>query len=394
MDNATEPTYGNYTVVYDHYTAIPMQEGYIITDAPSLVTSSDGALLCSVPMIIKGTPASPVEPLHFFRSEDAGRTWTKLPATSVFCCGTLLRRGQTLYFIGAGPVHRQDSNLQIIRSADDGLTWSEPVTLFEGPFYNPATGYAMRDGHVYWCADTGRDMTYVIAGDLSCELTDPDAWRISDGLPIPPVPPALTRGAGRGKILEGNVVDVHGRLQVSWRYMIDERDTVGVGVICDVVDDGRTLDYRFRQFHPLPGAQNQFHIIYDDVSSLYWMTANPTTHAQEQNPAFNAELERNPRYAGPPGKERRILALYCSFDALNWLPAGYVIVWPLVRQASNYCGLLIDGDDLLVASRTSRHGRTQHDNDLTALHRVPNFRARAAMLHPGEEILRPEAGAR
>ncbi len=67
----------------------------------------------------------------------------------------------------------------------------------------------MRDGQLYWCCDTGRDTTYVIAGDLDGDLTDPAAWRISDGLPVPP---SLTRGRGRNRILEGNVVDVNGRL--------------------------------------------------------------------------------------------------------------------------------------------------------------------------------------
>ena len=380
-----EPTYGDYTVIYDHYAEIPMADGHILTDAPSLIRTTDGALLCSVPLMIRGTPKEPVGPLLFFRSEDDGRTWTKLPAESIFCAGTLFRHDQSLYFLGTGPVHRSDSNMQIIRSDDEGRSWSDPVTLFEGPFYNPACAYVKRDGQFYWCCDTRRDTTYVIAGDLSRDLTDPDSWRISDGLPIPPLPPSLTRGRGNARILEGNVVDVNGRLQISWRYMIDMRDTVGIGVICDMEDDGQQLDYRFRMFHALPGAQNQFHIVHDDVTGLYWMNATLPTRSQDQDPEFNEFLRKNPHYGGPPGRERRILALFCSFDALNWLPAGYLVVWPQVRQSSNYCGLLIDGDDLLVAARTSRQSRCQHDNDLTTFHRVRNFRERAAFLLPGNE---------
>ena len=380
-----EPTLGNCTVVFDHYAEIPMQEGYIFTDAPSLVRTTDGALLCSVPLMLRGTPKESIGPLLFFRSKDDGRTWTKLSAESIFCAGTLFKHGESLYFLGTGPEHRSNSSVHIVRSDDGGRTWTKPALLFDGEFYNPATSYVMRDGHFYWCCDTGRDTTYVIAGDLSRDLTDKSAWRISEGLPIPKVPPSLTRGGGNGRILEGNVVDVNGRLQVSWRYLIDGRDTVGIGVICDLDDDGERLDYRFRMFHALPGAQNQFHIVHDDVSGLYWMTASLPTRSQDQDPEFNSKLKRNPRYSGPPGKERRILALFCSFDALNWLPAGYVVVWPLVRQSSNYCGLLIDGDDLLVAARTSRGGRNQHDNDLTTFHRVRNFRGRARALMPVDE---------
>ncbi len=388
-DAGPEPVVGgDYAVIFDHYAEVPMQYGRLISDAPSLLRMRDGSLVCAVPFIVnhqgnKGLPADPAfRPLLFFRSEDDGRTWRRLNASSDFCCGTLFRHGEVLYFIGTGPVHRDPAScIGIIRSDDGGETWCEPVTLFQGPFYNPAGGFVMRDGCFYWCFDTGRDTTYIIAGDLSRDLTEPTAWRLSDGLPIPTVPQEMTRRSTRhGKILEGNVVEVNDRLQVNWRFMIDERDTVGIGVICDFEDDGRHIDYRFRQFHPLPGAQNQFHIVHDEQSGLYWMSANLPTRSQDQDPDFNARLEANERYSGVPGKERRILALFCSFDALNWLPAGYIVIWPLVRQASNYCGLLIDGEDLLVAARTSRNGAHQHDNDLTTFHRIRNFRDRAAPL--------------
>ena len=44
---------------------------------------------------------------------------------------------------------------------------------------------------------------------------------------------------------------------------------------------------------------------------------------------------------------------------------------------------LIDGQDLLIVSRTSRNGRDQHDNDLITFHRFPDFRSLALNLFPG-----------
>ena len=384
--HAAEPVLGDYSVVYDHYADIPMESGYIFTDAPSLIRTRDGGLLCAVPLHLSyGKPQKPVRPLRFFRSDDDGRSWTRLPAESDFCAGTLFQHGQSLYFLGTGPQIRQNSSVRIIRSDDDGRTWTDPVLLFEGNFYNPATSYVIRDGRFYWCMDTGRSKTYILAGDLNRDLTTRAAWRISDPLPMPELPKSMTRGKGEGQILEGNVVEVNGRLQVNWRYHIDRRDSVGIGVICDFTDDGQRLDYRFRQFYALPGAQNHFHIVHDKVTGLYWMSSSLPTRTQDQDPAFNVALKRNKRYKDAGGTERRILALHCSFDALNWLPAGYIVVWPLVRQASNYCGLLIDGDDLLVVARTSREGRTQHDNDLTTFHRIHDFRDRAKALIQGTE---------
>jgi len=58
---AAEPTLGaDYTVVFDHHAAIPMESGFIRTEAPSLARTSDGALLCAVPLDWDEQPAHPV----------------------------------------------------------------------------------------------------------------------------------------------------------------------------------------------------------------------------------------------------------------------------------------------------------------------------------------------
>lgn len=186
------------------------------------------------------------------------------------------------------------------------------------------------------------------------------------------------------RMLEPNVLNVGGQLRVLAAVKPPLQATTNLAAVFDLTDDAENLDLSFTQFHPMPGGQVKFCILHDDVSGLYWMNATLPTRSQEQDPQFNVQLKQDRRYDGTSGNERRILALYCSFDALNWLPAGYICVWPLVRQASNYCGLLIDGDDLLVAARTSREGHNQHDNDLTTFHRVRNFRERAAALMPAE----------
>jgi len=53
-----------------------------------------------------------------------------------------------------------------------------------------------------------------------------------------------------------------------------------------------------------------------------------------------------------------------------------------LRQSFMYAAPLIDGDDLLILSRTSRDGRDQHDADLCTFHRLRCFRRLALDLYP------------
>ncbi len=391
METPSQQLAKHYVVVAESSSVCVDPGDRLVSDAPSLERTADGTLLCAVPWLVRPDNRAV---LQFHHSDDSGRSWNRLPAESAFHCGRLIPQGDTLYFLGAGPT--RGDGVQIIRSDDMGRSWSDPVELFEGGHYNAGGAYVVRDGTLYWCFGAVNDegafngkgsRTVAIAADFSRDLTDPDAWRRSEYLRYPGTPDSLRRGLNdrpgepyHDHWLEGNVVQVQGRLRVCWRTRIDGYATAGISAICDLEDDGERLSYRFAQFHPWPGAQNQFNIVRDEREGLFWMTANLPTRSQDTRLA--ERLATDDSFSGTPGNERRILALLCSFDALNWLPVGYVIVWPLLRQASNYAGLMIDGDDLLVVSRTARDAPNQHDNDLVTFHRVEQFRALAELLKP------------
>jgi hypothetical protein len=123
------------------------------------------------------------------------------------------------------------------------------------------------------------------------------------------------------------------------------------------------------------GGQNKFKILYDDVSQLYWTctTFVPDTY-QDPKP-----LQRK-GFKGNPGNMRRILLLCYSLDGLNWLPSGCVAMSHNPLESFHYSSQVVDGNDLLVLSRSSVGGclpYNNHDTNMITLHRVKNFRSLA-----------------
>ena len=96
-------------------------------------------------------------------------------------------------------------------------------------------------------------------------------------------------------------------------------------------------------------------MLYDPESQLYWLL-----HSQTDG-RMNA---------------RRRLALSYSPDLLRWTFAGLVAVGPTDHSARHYATMLIDGDDLLIVSRSGdERARNAHDGNIVTFHRVRNFRS-------------------
>ena len=368
----------------------------VITDAPSLLRLPSGKLLCACPrLVVDGANYLAAtrerlgsDTLSVYTSPDHGGAWKELDRLP-FLAGRLFLHGGSAFYLGVGPERR---GIWITRSDGDGERWTEPVQLFEGLFYAAASGMAERDGRLYWsfgAANTaGRfnaegSQLMAVAGDLSADLTSPAAWRRSNDLEYPGTPAGLVQPSRLYDMadhwLEPNVVNVGDRVRVIARLRLDHYSTSGMAAVCDLADDGERLNLSFTQFYPMPGAQNHFHIIHDELTRLYWMISNLPTRTQD---LVYWEAVKRHGFKGPPGNERRFLMLFYGVDALNWFPAGCVAMWPSPSQAFNYTTPLIDGEDMLIVSRTSRSGRNQHDNDLVTFHRLPNFRSLALDLFP------------
>ena len=394
----TSPRYSRWRrPLTDEFVVIDtVPEPDVITDAPSLVRLPDGQLLCACPRLVSGADSPRVtrqrlgpDTLSVYASADEGSSWKEIHRLP-FLAGRLFLRGGSVFYLGVGP---ERSGIWITRSDDGGEGWTEPARLFEGLFYAAASGMAEKDGRLYWAfgaANTAGEFNrkgsrlLAVAGDPSRDLTSPAAWRRSGDLAYPGTPAELVRpGRARDKDhwLEPNVVDTGDGLRVIARLRLDGYTTPGMAAVCDLADDGKTPgpDVRAVPSHagraePLPHHPRR---------------ADPTVLDGEQ-PAdagprirVGCGVAKQPGFRGTPGNERRFLMLSYGVDALNWFPAGCVAQWPSPAQAFNYTTPLIDGQDLLIVSRTSRNGRDQHDNDLITFHRLPDFRSLALNLFPG-----------
>ena len=175
----------------------------------------------------------------------------------------------------------------ICRSSDGGKTWSEAVTLFEGHFWNCHTGMVQKADRLYWATD---DLALgklrgprIIAGDLSGDPMNPKAWRMSAPVPFPGVPEAMTNPQFdklTSQYLEPNVIDVRGKLRVLMTVKPKRQSTSGLCAVLDFEDKGGLLDLKFTQFHPMPGGQLKFCVIWDEVSKMFWATANLVVDGQ------------------------------------------------------------------------------------------------------------------
>lgn len=386
------------------YTVVGKAQNYPeeITNDPTVTRLPDGKLLFTYeiqPRYMGMTEAEIAESdgeerTHLKISDDEGNSWEDLTVLEGLHAFHPFVVEGTLYALAHTPRRR---DIVITRSTDGGAHWEQPVTLFEGRYWNTPTPTVTVGDTIYTAyekrrpGDTVDDGSVVLAGDLTRELLAPDAWRISNPVYYPGSPTSLQTdptSPGFGMWLEGNVVDVRGDLRVYLRPRgVDSTNLAG---ICEFTDDGTDIDHAFRQFHAVPGADCKFNIRYDAQSDLFWMTCNVKADSQDslgldgKADQIESDLGRADRYSSHtiPG-DRRTLMLYYSVDALNWFEAGCIAQGPSLWESFMYPYFVIDGDDILVAVRScSEEAFNQHDSDRVTVHRVGEFRSLTGDIHP------------
>jgi hypothetical protein len=380
-------------------------EGFFM--APALVKMPSGTLVAGVP-VGQAYPEGGrgLRTLRFYQSKDGGKAWKQvceLPYDS--CEPNLLVHEGKLYLL----ITPNGNNAKLERSHfprdgkwslwaaasdDEGATWSPITRVLDGlappgksaPMLNTGgqTAMVIKDGKLYLSVSDQFEMLAAASCRLDQGILNPRAWRISEMVELP-IPREVAHPSFQGKttrmrVLEGNVVEVSGRLLVIARAIINGGGTANLGAVFEIIDrPGESLRLEFLQLYPIPGGQLKFYIVHDSMSRLYWMASNLPS-----NPAFVVQDEawRRTKELNASPSDRRSLLLWYSVDALNWFPAGWVARAQGWTQAFHYPVLLIDGDDLLLISRTGLESGNQHDVDLATFHRITNFRKLAVDLTP------------
>jgi hypothetical protein len=348
---------------------------------------------------------------QIFTSDDNGKTWDHrddFPGqhTRPFVAGN------SVYVLGHG------GDLIIMRSDDEGTTWSEPVRLTEGQhwhqsscnvWYTRGNIYLVMERRLYFdvqgwpvneyapvlmrapvTADLLKRESWTFASELAFRDLNPQPNEI--GVPFWPVGNTDPTGKMRRMMapigwLETNVVqfpdphhiwhDPTGRTFHLW--MRAHTGSTGYACIAKVVeqDDGSMVTMAETApsgqrilYVPCPGGQMRFHVLYDEQMGLYWLLSTLASDSMTR-PEYLPET----RY-GLPNNERHVLALHFSKNMIDWRMAGVVAQGNSPKEARHYASMIFDGDDLRIMSRSGdERAVNAHDGDMVTQHIVRDFRS-------------------
>lgn len=123
-------------------------------------------------------------------------------------------------------------------------------------------------------------------------------------------------------------------------------------------------------FVPFPGGQMRFHVLWDERTRLYWLLSTQATDTfcrHDKMPARRYNL---------PYDERQRMQLSFSKNMMDWCFAGFVAAGKSVVESRHYAAMAIDGDDLVIVSRSGdEQAASPHNGDMITFHRVTDFRS-------------------
>ena len=302
------------------------------------------------------------------RSKDQGQTWQEISKIDGLFWSNIFEHRGDVYMIGT---HHHHGPLVVYKSTGQGKTWTMPSDdksglIRTGKFHTAPLPIVVHNNRLWRAVEDGdgpagwgqmyrpRVMSIPVDGDL----LDADQWTITN--------PIERDGSWLGGdfwcVLEGNVVvDRDGIMRNILRSNLDE-----TAAVTTVSADGavQSIDPAFDRT-PLPGSSKKVLIRWDERSQRYWALSNPVLpkHGERK-----------------PSEVRNTLALFSSPNLRDWTMRCILLHHPDAEfHAFQYPDWVIDGDDMLVASRTAYDdgqggAHRAHDANFLTFHRFQNFR--------------------
>lgn len=320
--------------------------------------------------------------------------------------------GDRIYILG------QCNDLMIIYSDDNGETWSNPYKLTNNQDWHQAPCNVLYYGdNIYLVMErrvtndvSGWSVNNIapvlMKGNINKDLSIKENWTFASELPFFKVinnqnldyfgipfyfSPLKTHCEVAPKRynsnigwLESNVVKIYDKKHYLYDessfYLLTRAHTglTNYGCLLKVkensdgtmttstvkVPSGKQLIYV-----PIPGGQMKFHIIYDELTNLYWLLST-----QARDSFTKVELLTDERY-NLPDNERNKLVLHFSTNCFDWCFAGIVAKGEKEIMARHYAAMIINKDDLYIVSRSgNEYAQSAHNGNMITFHKVLNFR--------------------
>lgn len=349
---------------------------------------------------------------RIYTSDDHGASWTHR-ADFPFLHARPFCAGGAVYVLG----HRGD--LMVVRSDDDGATWSGSHALTEGGYWHqsPCNVHYANDSVYLVMERLAREALashasafapVLMRAATADDLCRPDAWTYAselvfqEAVPIADldwfgVPFMATDLDGGAEAKPGTPRAPMGWLETNvvqfvdpdhqWHdptghtfHLLARAYTGGTGfaALAKVTEraDGtmttsieRAPSGRRVAFLACPGRQMKFFVLYDEESARYWLLSSQATDSMtlpERLPDDRFDL---------PNNERHRLQLHFSRNCVDWCFAGIVDIGASAVESRHYASMVVDGDDLHVLSRSGdARAKSAHDGNLITFHTVADFR--------------------
>ncbi len=321
---------------------------------------------------------------RIYVSDDHGESWRHTGSLPMLHA-RVFKAGNAMYLLG------HSGRLIISKSTDNGETWSDPSILDDiNKWHQAPCAIDYRHGKIYLTMEheplkngwAGGDPV-LMSAEVEKDLTNPENWTFSNKLEFQKVASLNWPNAfGFSPVcwLESNVTRIYDKehelydpedktVLILSRVHSNQNNYAAMLLGRENEDGSLTLDTVKASngspwiYFPFPGGHMKFHIAWDEPSLRYWLIASQSEYNLAERNGIGAL------------NSRRRLALYFSTDMFNWSFAGMVGIGPCPSGSRHYASLMIDGDDILVLSRSGdEQAKNAHDTNMITLHRVKNFR--------------------